>query len=418
MKSEIIAVGSELLTPAFQDTNSLYLTEKLNDAGIQVHFKTIVGDDEEDLIRVFKTALKRSRLVLTIGGLGPTEDDRTREVFARVLGRKLIFKKEIQETIRSRFRRRGLPMAATNKKQCFVIEGSEILSNPFGTAPGLWVEKGRHLIALLPGPPHEFRPMVERHITPRLVSSGRGTGLRRRTIRLTGIGESQMEMSIRDLYKSLPPGVSITTLASAGDIAIQLTEKRDIGQHRDEDRLGPIVAKLSERLSPYVYSTDGRQLEAVVSELLKAHRKTLACAESCSGGLLSNRLTDIPGSSDYLIESVVAYSNRSKIRHLRVPAYLIKTRGAVSGPVARKMAEGIRKTSGADYGLAITGIAGPGGGTPMKPVGLVYIALSHSEGTVVRKSLFFGGRDRIKFQSSQRALDLLRKNLIKRRKKI
>jgi len=416
MKVEIIAVGAELLTPDFQDTNSLHLTAGLNTIGLQVAFKTTVGDDERDLRLALKTALGRSRLVLCMGGLGPTEDDRTRETLAKLLRRELIFKEAIRERIRERFRRRGLPMAPSNLKQCYVIDGAEVLDNPNGTAPGQWLETRRNLIALLPGPPQEIRPMFEDHVLPRLAGLGRGLTVRR-IIRLTGLGESAMEMRLKPVYAGAPAGVSITTLAAPGDLSIRLTYAGRGPRREAEARLDGLERAIGRALGPWIYSYNGESLEEAVGALLRKRRKTIACAESCTGGLIGHRLTESAGSSDYFLESAVVYSNRAKVRRLGVPATLIKKHGAVSAQVARAMALGIRRTSGADLGLAVTGIAGPGGGTPRKPVGLVYIALARGRGAAVLRSLFFGGRSQVKFQSSQKALDLVRKALTSKPRK-
>lgn len=416
MKTEILAVGTELLTPFFQDTNSLFLTAGLNSIGQSVSFKTLVGDDEQDLFRAIRTAMARSRLILAMGGLGPTEDDRTRETFAKALGRKLVLKKELLDGIRDRFRRRGLVMPPSNLKQGYVIEGAEILENPHGTAPGLWLETSRHRIALLPGPPRELRPMFERHVLPRLAALGRDLTIRR-VLKLTGLGESGMETRIRDLYADIPAGVSVTTLAAPGDLAIRMTYHGPGPGADAEALLDALEKKMRRRLSHWIYSSAGEDLEEVVGRLLKERKKTLACAESCTGGLLGHRLTEVPGSSAYFLESAVVYSDRAKIRRLDVSASLIDRHGAVSAAVARQMAVGVRKACRADFGLSITGIAGPGGGTPRKPVGLVYIALAQEGGTAVHKRCFFGGRSQIKFQSSQAALDILRKALRKNGRK-
>ncbi len=413
MKAEIIAVGAELLTPDFRDTNSLPLTAGLNELGIAVSFKTIVGDDEADLARVLRTAIGRADLVLCMGGLGPTEDDRTRETLAKVLNRKLVFRAAIRARIRERFRRRGLPMSASNLKQCYVIDGAEVLDNPNGTAPGQWLEAKRSRIALLPGPPREILPMFENGVLPRLAGLGRGLSARR-IIRLTGLGESAMETRLKPVYAEVPSGVTVTTLASPGDLAIHLTYTGRGPRDSAEARLDELEASIVRALGPWIYSRRGEGLEEVVGALLRSRRLTIACAESCTGGLIGHRLTDVPGSSDYFLESAVVYGNRAKIRRLGVPAALIDRHGAVSAPVARAMALGIRRTSGADLGLAVTGVAGPGGGTARKPVGLVYLALARARGTVVERHLFFGGRTQVKFQSAQKALDITRKTLIAR----
>ena len=412
MKTEIIAVGTELLTPDFQDTNSLFLTAGLNAIGIAVSFKSVVGDDERDLARVLRTALARSGLILCMGGLGPTEDDRTRETLAKVLRRKLVFHRDIEAQIESRFRRRGLTSPPSNRKQCYVIEGAEILENPNGTAPGLWLSTRRNRIALLPGPPREIRPMFEKHVLPRLDGLRRSPVLRR-TIRLTGLGESAMESLLRPVYGTVPPGISVTTLASPGELSIRLSSSGPGRREKAEARLDGVVGAIERVLGPYIYSLEGESLEAVVGALLKEKGLTIACAESCTGGLIGHRLTDVAGSSAYFLESAVVYSNEAKTKRLGVPKALLMKHGAVSAAAARAMAAGIRATSGADIGLSVTGIAGPSGGSPGKPVGLVYIALARSRGVSVVRSLFFGRREDVKFQSAQRALDLVRKSLTK-----
>lgn len=411
MRTEIIAVGTELLTPDFQDTNSLFLTAGLNGIGIEVSFKTVVGDAERDLARVLRIALGRSRLVLCMGGLGPTEDDRTRETLAKVLGRRLVFDKRIKARIAERFRRRGLKMSAPNLKQCSVIEGAEVLDNPHGTAPGLWLETGRRKIVLLPGPPREIQPMFENHVLPRLARPGRGATLRR-VLRLTGLGESAMETLLKPVYAEVPQEITVTTLASPGDLAIHLAVKTGAQREAAEDGLEALIARIQGVLGPYIYARDGSSLEAVVGLLLKEGGLTIACAESCTGGLIGHRLTGIPGSSAYFLESAVVYSDRAKTKRLGVPPALLKKSGAVSAATARAMAVGVRRTSGADLGLAVTGIAGPGGGSARKPVGLVYIALARARGVSVTRNLFYGGRDYVKAQSAQKALDMVRKSLI------
>ena len=417
MKVEIVAVGTELLTPDFQETNSLRLTAGLNAIGIGISFKTVVGDDGGDLARAIRTALARAHLILFMGGLGPTEDDRTREIVAKVLGRRLIFQAGIRARIRERFKRRGLPMSASNLKQCYVIEGAEVLDNPNGTAPGQWLETKRHKIALLPGPPHEILPIFEKEILPRLAGLGRGLSARR-VIRLTGLGESAMEMRLKPFYAAVPPTVTVTTLAVPGDLSIRLTYSGP-GPGREADAaLDRLEREIEKALGPWIYSRRGQSLEEVVGAALKARGRTIACAESCTGGLIGHRLTDVPGSSEYFLESAIVYSDRAKSRRLAVPAALIARHGAVSAPVARAMALGIRKTSGADIGIAVTGIAGPGGGSARKPVGLVYIAIACGRGVQVRRNLFFGGRAQVKFQSSQKALDLVRKSLSPRSRKV
>lgn len=410
LKVEIIAVGAELLTPLFQDTNSLYLIERLNQLGFEVSFKTIVGDDWNDLQLCLKNSISRADLVIAMGGLGPTEDDRTREALANVLGRRLSLDNGVLKRIRARFERRGVKMPSTNKKQAYIIEGAEVLENKNGTAPGQWIGLGSKMIVLLPGPPHEMKPMFEDCVWPRLQSLRRGFRANR-VLKIVGLTESQMESLISDLYP-LFKTIRITTLARPGQLEIHLTSQLEKSSAKAKRSIDRAAMKLRQRLDDHIFSTGGEELEAVVGRILRARNETLAVAESCSGGFLGHRLTNIPGSSDYFLEGVITYSNRSKTRLLGVPESVLAKHGAVSAEVAERMAKGIRTGAPADYGLAITGIAGPSGGTPEKPVGLVYVALAYEDGTDVVKNLFLGTRSLIKFQSSQKALDMLRRRLI------
>ena len=410
MKTEVLAVGSELLTPDFQDTNSLFLAERLASIGLRFSFKTVVGDDDRDLARAVRSALSRSRLVIAMGGLGPTEDDRTREAFARALGRRLVFHPDILRTIEARFQRRGLAAPASNRKQAYVLRGAEALANPNGTAPGEWLETPRNIIVLLPGPPHELRPMFEDFVLPRLRRRSAGS-LVRRVLRLTGLGESLMESRIVDVYGTLPPDVGLTTLASPGELAIHIVAQGVGGVEGLERKIDAVENALLQRIGDFVYSRDGRTLPEVAGAGLLARGETLACAESCTGGLLGHRVTGVAGSSAYFLGSVVAYANRVKRDFLGVPEAAIARSGAVSAAVAAAMAEGVRERMGSTYGLGITGIAGPGGGTARKPVGLVYIALTGQGETTVARNLFWSGREHVKFQATQKALDMLRRRL-------
>jgi nicotinamide-nucleotide amidase len=406
---EIIAVGSELLSPYYQDTNSLYLTQRLNELGLPVGRKTIVGDDAASLARCFREALKRSDLIFVSGGLGPTEDDRTRETWSRVLDRPLVFQPALFEQIRRRFRKRGLTPSASNRKQAFILKGARVLPNKNGTAPGLWIEDGGRTVILLPGPPAELKPIVQDFVCPRLERRRRGHFVRR-VLKLTGLGESVLENEISDLYPKTD-ALAVTTLACPGQLEIHIygwSEKSRAGLVAKARRLEKGFA---DRLGDFVFSRNGEDLEQVVAGLLASRGKTVAAAESCAGGLLSHRLTNVPGSSAYFREGIVAYADEAKTERLGVPAPLIQQYGAVSAHVARAMADGVRRRSRAHFGLAVTGIAGPGGGTPQKPVGLVYTALSWDTGTQIEKNIFFGPREAVKFQSSQKALDMLRRHL-------
>lgn len=407
---EILAIGSELLTPHYQDTNSLFLTQQLNDCGFEVSFKTVVGDDWENLLLSINLALDRAGFILAVGGLGPTADDLTRQAFARVLGRKLTLNKEVMRRIRLRFEQRKVSMPRSAVKQAYLIAGAIPLPNRKGTAPGQWLEAGAKKIILLPGPPHELKPMFSESVRPRLEAERRGY-LARKALKTTGLTESKIESLIGDLYPR-SNDLKVTLLASPGQIEVHLTAFSAKSLILADKKLERLRKKISARLRDFVFSEDGRELEEVVGKLLREKKESLAVAESSSGGLLGHRLTNVPGSSDYFLEGVVAYSTEAKISLLAVAPSLLAKHGAVSFKTARAMAQSIRQRAGSDYGLAITGIAGPAGGTPQKPVGLVFTALDSPEGTEVRENVFLGSRHQVKYQSAQEALDMLRRRLL------
>jgi nicotinamide-nucleotide amidase len=407
---EIIAVGSELLGPDFLDTNSLYLSARLNELGWAVAFKTIVGDQENDLILRLREALRRMELVIVMGGLGPTCDDITTKAVARAVGRKLVLHKAVLEAIETRLRRRRMPLSAANRKQAYIIDGAVVLPNKNGTAPGQWLSLGGRQIILLPGPPHELKPLCEEHVWPVLIKSRRGFFVRG-ILKTTGVAESMVETRLADLYPR-SGDLGVTILASPGQVEVHLKAFSSVSPLAAAGKLQRLKARLARRMRDSVFSQAGESLEEVVGGLLKKTNKTLAVAESCSGGLISHRLTNVPGSSAYFLEGLIAYSNAAKIDLLFVSPKLIETHGAVSPETAKAMARGVRKRARADLGLAVTGIAGPSGGTPEKPVGLVFVALAWQGGTEVQKNLFLGTRDRIKIQSAQNALDVLRRHLL------
>lgn len=409
-KIEIIAVGSELLSPYFQDTNSLYLIERLNDLGLEANFKTIVGDDLDDLKMAIHNSLARARIIFITGGLGPTKDDRTREALAAVLKRKLIFRDDVFEQIHKRFQRRGIPMPSVNKKQAYIIEGSELLDNRKGTAPGIWMETPSNIIAVLPGPPTELNPMFETSVWPRLLKFQQIYSVRK-TLKITGLTESKVESLIQNDYP-IDKDLRLSTLARPGQIEIHLLCQSQKDSAHAKKKMKVLSSTLLMKLKENVFSTSGEELEEIVGSMLRQRQKTVAAAESCTGGYLGHRLTNVPGSSDYFLLGITAYQNDQKSRLLRVPPDLLDKNGAVSSEVACAMAVGIRERSSADYGLAITGIAGPGGSTANKPVGLVYTALAGKNHTEVKRNLFLGNREIIKFQSSQKALDMLRRYLL------
>ncbi len=410
MKSEIIAVGSELLTPDRMDTNSLFLTEHLNRLGIEVVRKTIVGDDPHQLRDAFEEALHRVELVVSIGGLGPTNDDLTRETVAELLGRKLIKDDAILRTIEARFRSFGRTMPEVNVRQAMVPEGATPLDNPNGTAPGLWIEKSGQIVVLLPGPPRELKPMFTNFVAPRLAKRVSGVRLFHRELRIAGMGESMVEQRIAPIYKR-HGDVHTTILAAPGEIQIHLRMWTEDAQHA-EKALKEITEGIQLAIGEAVFTTEGLSLEEVVARLLTLNSATIAVAESCTGGLVAERLTSIAGSSSYFLGGVVCYSNELKSAWVDVPAEMILTKGAVSSEVAVALADGIRRGVGSTLGVGITGIAGPSGGSDEKPVGTVHIAVAHAGGVKERGLLFPGDREGIRWQASQIALDMVRRHFL------
>jgi nicotinamide-nucleotide amidase len=410
LTAEIIAIGSELLAPDRSDTNSLWLTEKLNSIGIEVKLKTIVGDDDARLEEAIKDATRRSKVVITTGGLGPTEDDITRKVTARALGRRLLLDETILAELRERFRSFGHVMPERNSRQAMVIDKAEVLPNPNGSAPGMFIEHEGVAIVLLPGPPREMRPMFENHVQPKLVGRAGSVKVVRRMLRVAGLGESAVDEKIAPIYTQYE-NPQTTILFNQSEVEIHLTA-RGRTEADAEALLDRLSEQLEERLGNAVFSFAGEKMEEIIGLKLTVGGYTLSVAESCTGGLIAQRLTEVPGSSKYFIEGAVAYSNDAKTRTLGVDPALILENGAVSAPVARAMAEGIRKRARTDFGLSVTGIAGPGGGTEEKPVGLVYIALADDAHTKHRKLMIPGDRQLIRWRASQAALDLLRRRLI------
>lgn len=409
MNAAIIAVGSEMLTPFRVDTNSLTVTERLNAVGYDVRMKMVVGDGLDELVRAMDLVVGRVELLVCTGGLGPTEDDITRDGLARLLDVPMDVAPAILAEIEARFARRGLVMSPINRRQAMVPRGATVLPNPNGTAPGLLAEHAGTTIVLLPGPPREMTPMLELVIRERLASGSAG-GLFRRVLKITGRTESDVDATAQPIYGPLahaPVPISTTILAVLGQIELHLTAAAPTRADADA-ALDAAVAELQRALGRSVYSVDGRALEVVVGGQLKAAGWRVAVAESCTGGLLASRLTDVPGSSDYFDRGVVCYSNQAKTEMLGVPAPLIETHGAVSEHVATAMAERVRLMAGTAVGIGITGIAGPSGGTQEKPVGTVAVAVVTPDARQVRTFRFVGAREQIKYQSSQGALDMLR----------
>jgi nicotinamide-nucleotide amidase len=410
--AEIIAIGSELLTPQRVDTNSLIVTEHLNRLGVEVQSKLVIGDDRQLLTEAIKTALGRVNIVVLIGGLGPTEDDVTRDAAAAALGRNLLLSTEQESILINRFRQINRPMAKNNLRQAYLIDGAEALPNPNGTAPGQFLFTDRGAIALLPGPPRELKPMVEQQLVPRLQPVLPPQAIRVRTFRITGIGESDLDALIAPVYSKYS-NPATTVLSSPGDLFVHLRARCDTLEEADA-LLREVGNPIAELLGDRVYSEIAEDtLDLVVARLLRQRQANVAVAESCTGGMLSTRLTDAPGSSDYFVAGYVTYTEQQKTQILGVPADLIKKHSAVSEAVAAAMAEGAKRASGATYALSTTGYAGPTGGTEFDPAGTVYLGIAGPSETRVTRVRYGGDRYRTRMLGTQAALDLLRKTLLK-----
>jgi nicotinamide-nucleotide amidase len=407
MKAEIIAIGSELLTPFRVDTNSLFLTSELNQSGLQVIHKGVVSDQPDEMRVSFTAALSRADVIVTSGGLGPTDDDRTRQTVADLLGRKMHCDEGLLQKIRERFRRFGRAMPEINARQAMVIDGATILPNPRGTAPGLWIEAQGHILILLPGVPQELRAIFESEVKPRLARLGIQQRLYTRDLRIIGIFESDVEQRVSPLYAQYPD-VETTILAAPTGIQLHPRLWSDDATKANAI-LDEMVKRMAMALGEYLVSTHGESLEEVVAGVLVENRATIAVAESCTGGLLAERLTSIPGSSAYFRGGVVCYSNDLKTSLVGVPPAIIESKGAVSTEVALALADGIRRRTGATLGIGVTGIAGPGGGTPEKPVGLVHIGIADEHGPRETAFTLPGDRERIRTFATQRALDTVRR---------
>lgn len=414
MPAEIIAIGSELLTPHFQDTNSLYLTEKLNGLGVEVAFKTVVGDNREHLTQTARIALARADIIIFMGGLGPTEDDLTRECVAAALGRELRRDPELVHQLHERFAKLRRQMADNNEKQADVIDWAQVLPNPLGTAPGQWIdfeyEGAKRYIMLLPGPPHEIKPMFDEQCIPRLRERLPQQFIATRVLKIAMMGESDCDRRAAPIYQRFPD-VQTTILAGAGDIQLRLTRRAE-SQEAAQARVDELAGLLEDELEDFVYSSRGESLEQIVGYYLQMRGATIAVAESCTGGLLGERITKISGSSRYFVGGAIVYDNEMKTLFANVPPALIAEHGAVSKEVAAALAEGIREECRSTIGVGITGVAGPTGGTEEKPVGLLYIAVADGKHTDVVERNVPGDRARIRWWASQQALDMVRRKLI------
>jgi nicotinamide-nucleotide amidase len=407
--AEIIAVGSELLTHDRLDTNSLFLTEQLNAIGIEVRRKLIVGDERRRLESAIRDAVACMKVIILTGGLGPTEDDLTREAVAAALGRKLIFSEEIFGWIEERFRRINRKMADNNRQQAYLVEGAEPLPNPRGTACGQWLEHDGRAIMLLPGPPAELKPLFTTECIPRLEKLLPPQVIRTRYYRVAGMGESDLDQLIAPVYNKVQ-NPATTILSGPGDIQVHLRARAATAEEA-ESLLAQIAPQIETLLGDRIYSQNGDLLEAVVGQKLRARHATLALAESITGGLISSRITGVRGASDYFLGGFLTYSNQMKTDLLGVDPKLIAQHTAVSDQVARAMAEGARARTGATFGLSITGEAGPDSATGAAP-GTVFIGFAGPDGSDARQVQFGGDRNRIRTLAAQTALDVLRRKLI------
>jgi len=418
MQAEIIAVGSEMLTPHRQDTNSLYLTAGLNSLGVTVAFKTIVGDNLQRLTSAAGTALSRADIVIFSGGLGPTEDDLTREAAAAALGLPLHSEPSIIESLERRFASRKIPMSPNNRKQADVIEGATVLPNPNGSAPGQFLNityLGLHrIVLLLPGPPSELKPLFDNIAKPLLAAAIPQSFIAHRMLRMALVPESQVDARTAPIYLRYTD-VETTILAGRGEIQLHFTSTK-LTLTEAQARVDELASLIEAEMQDDVFSSHEESLEEIVLLMLDMRHLTLAVAESCTGGLIAERLTEVPGSSRAFLGGAVVYTDALKTAFANVPAHLITTRGAVSPPVARALAEGIRARTGASIGIGVTGLAGPTPGTgadASKAIGLVYIALADGQQTRVKELNIMGDRERIRWWASEHALELLRRTLLR-----
>jgi nicotinamide-nucleotide amidase len=414
MIAEIIAVGSKMLTPFRQDTNSLFITEKLNELGVAVHFKSIVGDRIKELVAAVRTGLRRADILVVIGGLGPTEDDLTREAVAEALSLALHRDSALEDGLRQRAAERNYPLPANNLKQADLIQGATVLPNANGTAAGQWLDATyfsyRKLVLLVPGPPNECKPLFESECMPRLKALLPARHIAKRTLRAAMIAESQVDDLLAPIYKQYSD-VETTILAHAGDIQLTLLCGKTT-EEAAQKRVDDLAGQMEEVLEDWLYSTGGESLEQIVLYFLELRQATLAVAESCTGGMISQRITSVPGASRCFLGGAIVYWDELKTSFSDVPPEVIAQYGAVSQPVARALAKGIRQRTGATIGVGVTGIAGPGGGSGNKPVGLVHIAVADAHNSDAIDCTFHGDRERIREFATQQALDLVRRKLM------
>lgn len=410
MKAEIVMIGTELLLGETVDTNAGFLAGELAKLGINVYYKTTVGDNWIRMLEVLSQALSRADLVIVGGGLGPTEDDMTREVIAALSNRPLTLNEALLDKIRGYFSQTNRNMSPNNKKQAFLPRGAVEIENQWGTAPGILIELPTNkLIIALPGVPRELKGMFQTTVIPFLQTKNQASCLLSRTLKFVGIGESHLVEIIKDILAN-QTNPTIAPYASMGEVKIRITAKASC-LNQAKALIQPVEFELKSHLAPYFYGVDKETLEGVIGAILNKRGETLATAESCTGGLIAHRITNVPGSSAYFEGGYITYSNQAKIDVLGIDVGLIESLGAVSQEVGIAMAQGAQKLAGTTWGLAVTGIAGPGGATVNKPVGLVHIAITGKGHTNAEVHHFKGSREEIKFRTSQAALNILRKTI-------
>jgi len=411
MKAEIITIGTELLLGQILDSNSQWIGQKLAEIGVDLYYKATVGDNKERILDTLRNSLTRSDVVITTGGLGPTQDDLTRECIAEALGLELIKDDDLLKEIKGYFDKMGRDMANNNLKQAYLPEGAIAIDNSEGTAPGVLVDQSGKIVVAMPGVPVEMKAMMVETVLPYLKKKfAKDVVIKSKVIKTCGIGESSLEELIADILieQSNP---TIAPLASQGEVKLRLTAKAD-NEKEAKQLIESKEAKLQERIGEYIYGYDDDTLEGVVAKLLWTKKLTIATAESCTGGLIGDRLTSVAGSSAYFERGIISYSNQAKMDLLKVKESTLKEYGAVSKQTAEEMALGVRELSKTDIGLSTTGIAGPDGGSLEKPVGLVYMAIADKNGVESYKYQFNGSRGRVKYMTSQVILNLLRKKLL------
>ncbi len=409
MRCEIVAIGTELLLGNILNTNAKYLSEKLAELGIDLYYQTVVGDNLSRVSDTFRKAMERSDIVIATGGLGPTDDDLTKEGLCHALNIGMSVHEQTLAKIESFFKSINRPMAECNKKQAYIPEGAQIIENNNGTAPGILLKAKAKLFVLLPGPPNELYPMFENSVYPYLKGNAKYL-LKSRMLRIVSVGESTVQEQLKDIFDN-QTNPTIAPYAKSGEVHLRITAKAESEDLADV-MINEMESKVRNILGDNIYGCDQESLEAVVIKLLQNKNKTISLAESCTGGLISQRLTSVPGASKCFMNGIVTYSNEAKQKFLGVNEATLRKHGAVSSETAYEMAEGIRKVSGTDIGLSITGIAGPDGGTAEKPVGLCYIGISYDEKVETYKLMFGGNREKIRWNSSIKALDIVRRIII------